>query len=371
MIYFDNAASTKPCREATEAFARAAAHNYANPSSLHKGGIEAEKIISAARKAILRELPGGGSLVFTSGGTESNNLALLGIKAPKGEKQRKIITTAIEHPSVANPLDKIEQDGFSGLYSATVLRLSPAAGQSFEDRIIAAVDQDVHMISVMAVNSETGFIIDTVKIYEAVKSRFPKCIVHTDAVQGFMKIPVNGDLISISAHKIHGIKGVGGLFVRDNIRLSPLYYGGGQQGGLRPGTEPAELIAAFGAAVENYNYNHTHFTQLSKHLSKLLEDFDGVNYKRNSRDNLPHIVNFSVNGVKSEILLHCLAESDIFVSSGSACARGKKSPSLLAFGVKEKDADSALRLSFSHENNTDEIEKFVEVLKAGIKRFKR
>ncbi|MCL2638409.1 MAG: cysteine desulfurase [Oscillospiraceae bacterium] len=376
MIYFDNAASTRPCRAAVEALNRALTDNYSNPSSLHKGGIEAEKIINAAKKTILSKLPAGGDLVFTSGGTESNNLALFGLKAPKNEKQRKIITTAIEHPSVAEPIAEIERFGFTGSSSVSVLRLSPTKNQSLEDRIIEALDQDVHLISVMAVNNETGFIIDTVKLYEAVKSRVPNCIVHIDAAQGFMKVPVNGDLISISAHKIHGIKGIGGLFVRDGIqkRLNPRIRGGGQQGGLRSGTEPTALIASFGAAVENFTYNHPHFTELSEHLAKLLENFDGVNYRLNSRagsESLPHIVNFSVNGVKSEILLHYFAENDILISSGSACARNKKSRTLLDFGVTEKDADSALRLSFSAENTIDEIEIFAEILKAGINRFKR
>jgi cysteine desulfurase len=367
MIYFDNAASAKPCREAVEALNHVLAHNYSNPSSLHKGGIEAEKIINRAKKTILGKLPSGGDLIFTSGGTESNNLAVFANKAPKGYKRNKIITTAVEHPSVAEPLNLLEKQGFS------VLRLSPVSGQSFEDRIIAAVDQDVHLISVMAVNNETGFIIDTVKIYEAVKRRFPDCIVHTDAAQGFMKVPIDGDLISVSAHKIHGVCGVGGLFVRDRIkpRFEAQIRGGGQQGGLRSGTEPTGLIAAFGAAAECYEYNHPHFTELSAYLSELLEGFDGVNYRLNSRDNLPHIINFSVNGVKSEILLHYLAENDILVSSGSACARGKKSLSLLGFGVTDKDADSALRLSFSGENSKDEIDELARVLKTGIERFRR
>jgi cysteine desulfurase len=376
MIYFDNAASTKPCKEAVEALTGALTDNYSNPSSLHKGGIEAEKIIAASEKAILSKFPSSGnngSLIFTSGGTESNNLALFGPRSPKSEKQRKIITTAIEHPSVAEPLNRIESHGFTGGYSVSVLRLAPAAGQSFEDRIISAVDQDVHLISVMAVNNETGFIIDTVRVYDEVKSRFPNCIVHTDAAQGFMKIPVNGDLISVSAHKIHGVKGIGGLFVRDNVRLrlEAQIRGGGQQDGLRSGTEPTGLIAAFGAAVRNYEYNHAHFTELSERLAKLLEDFDGVNYSLNSYNNLPHIVNFSVKGADSHTLLNYLSENNIYVSSGSACAKGKKNQSLLEFGISPKDVGSALRLSFSQANTTDEIEKFAEVLKAGVQRFRR
>ncbi|MDR2532970.1 MAG: cysteine desulfurase [Oscillospiraceae bacterium] len=371
MIYFDNAATTKPHKEAIGVLNAVLRDNYANPSSLHKGGIEAEKIISAAKKTILSKLPGGGRLIFTSGGTESNNLALFGLREPKGEKQRKIITTTIEHPSVAEPLDEIEKHGFSGGSSTSILRLSPVKGENFEDRIISAVDQDVMLVSVMAVNNETGFVIDTPKIYSAVKSRFPNCTVHTDAAQGFMKIPADGDLISLSAHKVHGVKGVGALFIKDGVALKPRIRGGGQQDGLRSGTEPTELIAAFEAAVQNFKYEHKHFTELSEYLSKLLEDFNGVNYRLNSRGNLPGIVNFTVNGVKSEILLHYFAENDIYVSSGSACAKNSKSKALLAFGVSERDADSALRLSFSEENTTAEIDRFAEVLKAGIQRFKR
>ncbi|MCL2018127.1 MAG: cysteine desulfurase [Oscillospiraceae bacterium] len=371
MIYFDNAASTKPADEATAAFNAVISSHYANASSLHKGGIEAEKIITAAKKTILSRLPSGGDLIFTSGGTESNNLAVLGIPQPRSYEQCKIITTALEHPSVAEPVGELEKRCFSEGSSASVLRLSPAKGQSFEDRIISAVDKDVFFLSVMAVNNETGFIIDTPKIYDAVKRKFPNCIVHTDAVQGFLKVPVDGDLISLSAHKIHGLKGVGGLFVREKVRINPQIRGGGQQGGLRSGTEPTELIAAFGAAVENYSYSRTHFIELSERLSQLLEGFDGVNFKLNSRDNLPSIINFSVKGVKSEILLHELAQNGIYVSSGSACARNKKSKALIAFGVSEKDADSAIRLSFSHENTTEEAEKFALTLKAAVSRFRR
>lgn len=363
-IYFDNAASVKPCREALEAFNSCALQNYSNPAALHKGGIDAEKIINAAKKIILSKLPPSrnNQLIFTSGGTESNNLALFGVKSGK---KRKIVTTAIEHPSVSEPLCELERRGFE------VLRLTPPhneSGESFEKKIIDAVDENTFLLSIMAVNNETGFIIDTVNIYEVVKRKFPDCVIHTDAAQGFMKIPVNGDLISISAHKSGGLKGVGGLFIKDGLKLNPLIFGGGQQNSLRAGTEPTELIAAFGAAVENYKYNHLHFIRLSERLKQLLSGLDIV---INSRDNIPDIINFSVRGIKSEILLHYFAENNIYVSSGSACARGKKSPSLLAFGVSDKDADSALRLSFSTENTIEEIDKFAGILKTAIERFKK
>jgi len=359
MIYFDNAASMKPCREALKAFIDCAEQNYSNPAALHKGGIEAEKIINAAKRAILEKMPCRGQIIFTSGGTESNNLALFGVKSAK---KRRIVTTAIEHPSVAEPVNELERRGFE------VTRLSPDKNECFEEKIIAAVDENTFLLSIMAVNNETGFIIDTVNIYEVVKRKFPDCVIHTDAAQGFMKIPVNGDLISISAHKSGGLKGVGGLFIKDGLKLNPLIFGGGQQNSLRAGTEPTELIAAFGAAVENYKYNHLHFTRLSERLKQLLSGLDIV---INSRDNIPDIINFSVRGIKSEILLHYFAENNIYVSSGSACARGKKSPSLLAFGVSDKDADSALRLSFSTENTIEEIDKFAGILKTAIERFKK
>jgi len=361
MIYFDNAASSRPCAEALNAFRAAAENNFANPSALHDGGINAEKIITAAGEKILSKLPQSPNarLIFTSGGTESNNLALLGLY--RREKNGKIITTSIEHPSAAVPINELEKRGYE------VIRLSPAVGESFEEKIIAAMDGDVFLISVMAVNNETGFVINTPKLYEAVKRKYPDCVMHTDAAQGFLKTPVNGDLISFSAHKLHGLKGVGALYIKDLIRLNPLFFGGGQQNGLRPGTEPAELIAAFGAAVESFVYDKDHFINLTAKLKRLLSDLDCVVY--NSRENLPNIINFSVRGIKSEILLHYLAENDIYVSSGSACARGRKSKALTAFGVSGKDADSTLRLSFSGENTTDEIEKFASVLKAGAERF--
>ncbi|MCL2108511.1 MAG: aminotransferase class V-fold PLP-dependent enzyme [Oscillospiraceae bacterium] len=372
IIYFDNAASAKPCKAAVDAFNYCVRANWSNPSALHKGGIEAEKIITSARKSILAKLPSTPDckLIFTSGGTESNSLALLGLKPavyirPRGE--RNIITTWVEHPSVLQVMRGFVTAGEEVTY------LYPEKGKSFEDEIIKWLNMKTYLISVMAVNNETGFAIDTEKIYKAVRKYAPYCIMHVDATQGFLRTPVNGDLISISAHKIHGFKGVGALYVKGkrDINLKSLFVGGGQQYGLRPGTEPVELIAAFGAAVDNFRYDHEHLTQLSSRLQQLLSD---TNIVINSWGNLPNIVNFSVRDqnkkpIKSEIMLNYLAEKDIYVSSGSACARGQKSAALSGFRVSDSGIDSAIRVSFSDENTVAEVERFVEVLKMGIERF--
>ncbi|MCL1823557.1 MAG: cysteine desulfurase [Oscillospiraceae bacterium] len=364
MIYFDNAASMKPCKAALKAFNDCAELNFANPSALHKGGIEAEKVITTAKKTILSKFlqTQSGDFIFTSGGTESNNLAVFGVNPAK---KRRIVTTAIEHPSVAAPLNELEKRGFE------VVWLSPVHNEDFEEQIIKAADENTFLVSVMSVNNETGFITDTARIYKEIKRKFPDCVIHADAAQGFLKLPdkIDADIVSVSAHKIGGIKGAGGLYIKNNIHLKPLFYGGGQQKNLRSGTEPTELIAAFGAAVENFYNEPEYFTKLSAYLTQHLSQIKDVYI--NSRNNLPHIMNFSVRGVKSEILLHYFAENKIYISSGSACARGKKSKSLLAAGVSEKDADSALRLSFSSENATDEIDEFIKVLQTGIQRFKR
>lgn len=355
IIYFDNAASTKPCPEAVAAFTDCAENNYANPNALHGMGINAEKIINGAKNEILSKFSENGNLIFTSGATESNNLALFGVK-----KNKKIISTTTEHPSVSAVLDELERQG------CEIVRLSPDKN-NFEQKIADAVDENTVLVSAIAVNNETGFIIDTPKLYRSVKRKNPSCMVHIDAVQGFLKIPLLADYISISAHKIHGIKGIGGLFVKKSCTVKPLLLGGGQQTGLRSGTEAVELIAAFGAAVKAFKYDRQHYIGLCERLMRFSNSNERI--KINSFNNLPNIINISVKGIKSEILLHFLAEKNIYVSSGSACARGKVSPVLEAFGLSRSEADSALRLSFSAENSGEDMEMFIAVLTEAIKRF--
>lgn len=363
MIYLDNAATTKPCDEAIRAAVKCMEECYGNPSSLHKMGIESEKVISSVKKTLLSRLKKAGEIYFTSGATESNNLAVFGAAGALKRRGNRIVTTAIEHPSVAEPMKKLMEEGFE------VVSLKPRDYENFEDALINSVDDKTVLLSFMAVNNETGFIIDSKKVYNSVKKRFPSCIVHLDGVQGFCKTPLFADLISLSAHKIHGIKGVGALYKEKTVRLLPNVYGGGQQGGIRSGTEPVELIAAFGAAVNAYPENITKFSELRHTLLQHLEQLESIIL--NSKNSADNIVNFSVEGVKSEIMLHFLEEKGIYVSSGSACSKGKTSPVLSALGVSDKNADSAVRVSFSLSNTKEDIKEFALALNEGIKRFRR
>jgi cysteine desulfurase len=360
IIYFDNAASMKPLPQAVQAFNSAISEHFSNPAALHKGGIEAEKLITAARATLCSYLPKSGTIVFTSGATESNNLALRNCVKPRFK--RKIVTTAIEHKSVSSTLDSL------GEYQ--IVRVSPL------ENIADYVDDDTAMVSMTAVCGETGYIVPICDFYEQIKGQHPDCIVHVDAAQSFRKNvgfcrttvhaenpALNGDLISISAHKIGGIAGAGALFVKNSVRLNPMIFGGGQQGGIRSGTQPTALIHSFAKAAE-YEHNAADLRdELVRGLDKLFMQINSVN------NSLPNIVNFSC-GVKSEIMLHFLATHQIYVSSGSACARGKKSEILPAFGVKDSDVDTAIRVSFGHGNTVGEVARFLEILEMGLKKWK-
>lgn len=380
MIYLDNAATTKPCDEAVKAALDCMRESFGNPSSLHKMGIKSEKIITSAKKTILERLgknPSTGEIYFTSGATESNNLAIFGTANALKRRGNRIVTTAIEHPSVSEPMKKLSEQGFD----IVALRPCDCNSEDFEQCLIDAVDEKTILLSFMAVNNETGFKIDSQRVYREVKRKFPSCVVHLDGVQGFCKVPLYADTISLSAHKIHGIKGVGALYKSKNVRLLPIAYGGGQQNGLRSGTEPVDLIAAFEAAVKAYPKNITKFSELQHKLVDSLEQLNDINVDDNthnknsivinSKNSVDNIVNFSVQNIRSEIMLHFLEEKDIYVSSGSACSRGKVSPVLSALGIGDSLADSAIRVSFSMENYFDDIDKLTVALKEGIARFGR
>ncbi len=365
MIYLDNAATTKPCGECKKAVCEAMENYFGNASSLHKAGTASLTLISRARTAFLRGMslgnaPLSGTVLFTSGATESNNTALLGLNLRRG----KIITTAIEHPSQARVIDKLEKNGHE------VLRLAPKDFDDFEGAVIDAVDENTSLVSCMAVNNETGFCIDTRRLYKGVKAKNSKTFVHIDAVQGFLKIPLDGDLISVSGHKIHATKGIGALYIKKGVTLLPLLMGGGQQNDLRSGTEPVELIAGFEAAINAYSYKRGLFDSLKALLLERLSEIPDI--KINSDEKcLPNIVNFSVRGVRSEIMLHSLEEADICVSSGSACSKGKTSGVLSAFGVSDSDADCAIRVSMCAENTESEIALLCEKIASAAKKIRR
>ena len=363
MIYLDSAATTKPCAETVEAVAAAMRDSFGNASSLHGMGIRSEKIIASAKKTLLSKL-GEGDIIFTSGATESSNTAIRGALETYRRTGNRIVTTAIEHPSVANVMTSLEERGFEAV------RLAPKDHPDFVQALVDAVDEHTVLISCMAVNNETGYAVDVKRLYRLVKKKNPRTIVHIDAVQGFLKVPLEGDLISISGHKIHASKGIGALYIKKGVRIAPLLLGGGQQKNLRSGTEPVELIAGLDAAVRAYHGTEEHFSALKKHLLEGLSGLEGITI--NSGDDcLPNFVNFSVDGVRSEIMLHSLEEREIYVSSGSACSRGKTSGVLAAFGIADKLADSAVRVSMCADTTEADIDALVDGISAGIQRFRR
>ncbi len=363
MIYFDNAATTKPCSEAISAVRRVLEENWANPSSLHGLGIKAEQAVDSAREIIAKSLNTNSECIyFTSGATESNNLSILSAAKTLGRHKKKIVTTAVEHPSVSEPVKCLEEDGFE------VVRILPdKSGEIKASEIISAVDDDTCLVTCQLVNNETGYILPAASAFKTVKRLYPEVITHCDCVQGYMKLPLNvrnlnADLISLSAHKIYGPKGVGALYVKKGVRVLPTNLGGGQEKGIRSGTESVQNIVGFGEAVKTFsgsiNDRYDKMCGLISYLERRIAEIDGVTLNRFGECS-PYIASVTADNIKSEILLHYLEKKEIYVSSGSACSKGKKSAVLKAFNYNEKALDSTIRLSFSHENDQSEIDEFI------------
>lgn len=373
-VYLDNAATTKPCPEAVSAALNAMTVNFGNPSSLHKAGLNAQLVMDRARKIIADSVGAdSGTIYFTSGATESNNLALRGAAQAYGRKKRKIVISAVEHASVEETACTLEKKGFE------IARVAPRAdGRLYAVDFVNACDENTCMISMMMVNNETGYILPVKEAFSAVKRRFPDIITHCDCVQGYMKLPVkaaslNADLISLSGHKIHGVKGIGALYIKKGIRVVPIVTGGKQEKGVRSGTESVPLIAAFGAAVEKLSSNISErWDYVSRLKNHLLEKLSGINeIEVNSpEDGSPYIINISAAGKRSEIMLHFLESREIYVSSGSACSKGAQSGVLGSFGIREKSADSALRISLSAENTAEELDLLADALTEGMKKIR-
>lgn len=371
-VYLDNAATTKPCEPAVTAAFQNMVEDFGNPSSLHNIGLKAEQNVTEARKAIAAALVCDPKCItFTSGATEANNTVILGAARNYGKRNRKkIIVSAIEHPSVAEPIKFLESTG-----EYKVIRIMPDRNGLIDpDDFISAMDENVFLVSCMLVNNETGAINPVKKIFSYVKRNYPECITHCDAVQGFMKLPIKSadlfaDAIVVSGHKVHAVKGVGAMYIRKGVRIAPLVHGGGQENNLRSGTEPVPLIAAFGAAVRAlmgtmktaYSNAETINTYLIKQLSKL----DYVKINSNQESCSPYILNFSVEGIRSEIMLHHLESKGIYVSSGSACSKGAHSSVLTAMGVSDKLADSAIRVSICRTTTMGDIDQLINAVKDG------
>lgn len=368
MIYLDNASTTKPNIEAEKAVI-ATFSDFGNPSSLHGLGLKAEKMITSARENIARVLGASAqNIYFTSGGTESNNTAILGYCMANKKRGTHVITTKIEHPSVLEPFHILEKNGFS----VTYLDVNENCEISL-DALENALTEDTIFVSVMAVNNETGTIQPYDKIKAVMKKKSPKAVLHLDGVQGFLKVDIKPkamgiDLLSISGHKIGGIKGTGALYIGDNVHLNPLIAGGGQQKNMRSGTENVAGIAAFGAAVEHYVPVNKDIRENFK--TKIQENIENIKIN-GCENNSGYVLNVSFLGIKSEILLHSLEAKGIYVSTGSACSSNKPMPShvLTAMGCSKKEIEGAIRFSFSGEEF--DIDYVVKTLKDEVSNIRK
>ncbi len=346
MIYLDNASTTSVCEEAKQA-ALAAMDTFGNPSSMHRLGIDAEKIIKRSKETIATIMGvSPKSIYFTSGGTESNNTAIFG--AANINRAKNLITTKIEHPSVLEAFAKLENSGFE----VTYLNVD-TNGRILLDELENALSERTGLVSIMHVNNETGTIQPVETVKSIIKEKAPKALFHVDCVQSFGKIDVKPkqwgiDLASISSHKIHGIKGCGALYV-DTTLLKPLLYGGGQQNGIRPGTENVVGIAAFGAAAAQIDIrNSEYMSQLRLRLKNgILENIENAKINGSDEYSSGNILNVSFTGIKAEILLHSLERRGVYVSTGSACSTNKPMPShvLTAMGCTPEQITGAVRFS--------------------------
>jgi len=386
VIYLDNSATTALSATVREKMS-AAFDVYGNPSSLHTAGTEAEKCVREARRAILSTLgvkamrdEHDKQLVFTSCGTEATSLALFGCAyAKKRREANRIITTDSEHPSVERALDKLSEDGFD------VIRISTKGGVLDMDGLSAALSKPVFMASIMLVNNETGALYDVKKAFEAVKKAYPEAITHCDAVQGYLKVrftpaSLGADLVTLSAHKIHGPKGMGALYIAPHIltekKISPFLVGGGQEHGMRSGTENVIGIVGFGAAAaEGYK-------NMAKDMPRIISLRECAEQKLASLGlvlnipcgaRAPHVLNITLPDIKSQTMLNFLSSRGILVSSGSACSSHSNHPSsaLLAFGLDPHAADCSLRISFSAYNTESDVDALASALDEGIKTLVR
>ena len=371
IVYLDNSATTKPCKTACDYINKSLCENWGNPSSLHMLGIKAEMLVSDARNLLAKKisvLPE--EIIFTSCGTESNNPA---ISAVSKSRNKKIITTKIEHPSVLEPVKKLEEQGFQvvrlGCNSKGIINL---------DELKQNLDSDVCLVSIMLVNNEIGSIQPIAAVAKLVKQLAPNALVHCDAVQGFGKTPINVktlgvDLLTVSGHKIHGPKGIGFLYCKKGVKIPCFISGGGQEKGMRSGTESVPLIAGFMGAAEELGNINEKLEKISLLNGYARERFLETGFvKINSPENaLPYILNISVPGWRSETLLHFLENKNIYVSSGSACAKGQASYVLEALGLNRKQSDSALRISFSVNNTKEDIDLTVAALTEATQKLRR
>jgi len=375
-IYLDNSATTQTDPQVAALIGEIMVEEYGNPSSLHQKGLDAQLRLEQAQKQVARLMgaPDPQSVVFTSGGTESNNLAIFGGVSARQRRGRRIITTAFEHSSVLGPFAHLEEQGFEAVYIQPDRqgRIDPAA-------VLEAVNDDTIFVSVMMVNNEVGTIQPIAQLAQAAKEKNPQLLFHCDAVQAFGKLPIQMgktqvDLMSVSGHKIHAPKGVGALYVKKGVRINPILYGGSQQRGIRPGTENLPLACGMGLAAqlaeEKLPAAYEAITAVKAHLVKRIAGMEGVTIN-SPADSLPYILNLSAVGYRSEVMLHFLESRGIYVSSASACTKNAKSHVLAAMGLAPKVIDGALRVSFQRSTSVEEVDAFADALSLGMEKLAR
>lgn len=382
LAYLDNSATTKPYKEVAECMSEIMLDYYGNPSSMHMLGIEAERKLTAATEAIAATLKCKPSeILFTSGGTESDNMALMGVAQAKKRTGKHIITTSVEHPAILETAAQLQKEGFEISYLHTDDR-----GIISLDELRSLIRRDTILVSVMHTNNEIGAVMPIEAAGKLIKECNPDCLFHVDAVQGYGKFNIvpkkmNIDLLSVSAHKIHGPRGVGFLYIKDRTRILPIIYGGGQQKGMRSGTENVAGICGMAKAAEmiyeNLEEDRERLYCLKEYFIGELLKLDGVSVngipEGGIRMSAPHIVSASFCGIRSEVLLHALEDKGIFVSAGSACASNRPhvSNTLLAIGLDKGLLDSTIRFSFSIDTSKEELEYTIQTLKDILDKLRR
>lgn len=378
-VYFDNSATTRCYDSVKDIVIRTMTEDFGNPSAMHLKGVEAEKYVkdSAAQLARILKVQEK-EILFTSGGTESDNLALIGAAMANKRSGNHIITTAVEHPAVSQPALFLQEQGFEVTYlpvdSRGVVKL---------DALEAVLRPDTILVSVMYVNNEVGAVMPVEEIGRRIREKSPKALFHVDAIQAFGKYRIYPkkmgiDLLSVSSHKIHGPKGVGFLYINEKAKIQPQILGGGQQSGMRSGTDNVPGIAGLGVAAEeiyrNLDVNVEKMYCLKEHIAKGLTKIPDIRINgMELREGAPQILSISVMGVRSEVLLHSLEERGIFISAGSACSSHKRKPSstLAAMGMPKDQIESTVRLSFSEENTVEEADYFLQVMEEIVPMLRR
>lgn len=374
-VYLDNSATTRPYEESVKYMSDIMLNEYGNPSSLHRRGIEAEKLIKRAKESIAATIKAKSSeIFFTSGGTESDNLAVMGVCG--ASRGKHIISTKIEHPAMLNTLEHLHSMG----YKVDLLPVDKNGRVSLS-ALERLMRKDTVLVSIMHVNNEIGTIEPVEEIGRIIKQINKATLFHVDAVQSYCKAPFNvntlkADLISLSSHKIHGPKGVGALYVRTGARLAPILFGGGQQNNLRPGTENVAGFAGFGMSAEICHRNMAESIERISTFKERLKNGIAANVSdiviNTPENSAPHILNISFGGIKSEVLLHSLESEEIYVSSGSACSshKGGSSYVLTAIGVDKKLIDGSIRFSLSEFTTIEEIDKTIEAVIRNVEKIR-